>query len=85
MSFPTNDRRADEKLGEKLGLILGRVGSVRWRLNSLAAQHATLYTLAIVIAASATIYAAAYLLSDDARNVTGTTLYVDSGYHAMGM
>ena len=29
--------------------------------------------------------AAAYLLSDDAKNVTGTTLYVDSGYHAMGM
>jgi enoyl-[acyl-carrier protein] reductase I len=29
--------------------------------------------------------AAAYLLSDDARNVTATTLYVDSGYHAMGM
>lgn len=29
--------------------------------------------------------AAAYLLSDDALNVTGTVLYVDSGYHAMGM
>jgi enoyl-[acyl-carrier protein] reductase I len=29
--------------------------------------------------------AAAYVLSDEARNVTGTTLYVDSGYHAMGM
>jgi enoyl-[acyl-carrier protein] reductase I len=29
--------------------------------------------------------AAAYLLSDDARHVTGTTLFVDSGYHAMGM
>jgi enoyl-[acyl-carrier protein] reductase I len=29
--------------------------------------------------------AAAYLLSDEARNVTGTTLYVESGYHAMGM
>ncbi len=29
--------------------------------------------------------AAAYLLSDDAANVTGTMLYVDSGYHAMGM
>ena len=29
--------------------------------------------------------AAAYLLSDDASNVTATTLYVDSGYHAMGM
>jgi enoyl-[acyl-carrier protein] reductase I len=28
---------------------------------------------------------AAYLLSDDAKNVTGTILYVDSGYHAMGM
>ena len=29
--------------------------------------------------------AAAYLLSDEARNVTATTLYVDSGYHSMGM
>jgi enoyl-[acyl-carrier protein] reductase I len=29
--------------------------------------------------------AAAYLLSDDAKNITGTMLYVDSGYHAMGM
>ena len=29
--------------------------------------------------------AAAFLLSKDASNVTGTTLYVDSGYHAMGM
>src|SRR6187402_519939 len=29
--------------------------------------------------------AAAYLLSDEADNITGTTLYVDSGYHAMGM
>jgi enoyl-[acyl-carrier protein] reductase I len=29
--------------------------------------------------------AAAYLLSDDAHNVTATTLYVDARYHAMGM
>ena len=29
--------------------------------------------------------AADYLLGDGSRNVTGTTLYVDSGYHAMGM
>src|ERR1700758_4566882 len=29
--------------------------------------------------------AAAYLLGDDARNVTGTTVYVDSGYRGMGM
>jgi enoyl-[acyl-carrier protein] reductase I len=28
---------------------------------------------------------AAYLLSADAANVTGTTLYVDSGYHSIGM
>jgi enoyl-[acyl-carrier protein] reductase I len=29
--------------------------------------------------------AAAYLLSDDAHNVTATTLFVDAGYHSMGM
>jgi enoyl-[acyl-carrier protein] reductase I len=29
--------------------------------------------------------AAAFLLSEEARNVTGTTFYVDSGYHAVGM
>jgi enoyl-[acyl-carrier protein] reductase I len=29
--------------------------------------------------------AAAYLLSDEARNVTSTTLYVDAGFHSMGM
>jgi enoyl-[acyl-carrier protein] reductase I len=29
--------------------------------------------------------AAAYLLSADAANVSGTVLYVDGGYHAMGM
>jgi enoyl-[acyl-carrier protein] reductase I len=29
--------------------------------------------------------AAVYLLGDDAKNVTGTTLYVDAGYHSMGM
>jgi enoyl-[acyl-carrier protein] reductase I len=28
---------------------------------------------------------AAYLLGDGAKNVTATTLYVDSGYHAMGL
>ena len=29
--------------------------------------------------------AAAYLLSDEARNITATTLYVDAGYHSIGM
>jgi enoyl-[acyl-carrier protein] reductase I len=28
---------------------------------------------------------AAYLLSEDAKNITATTLYIDSGFHAMGM
>jgi enoyl-[acyl-carrier protein] reductase I len=37
------------------------------------------------IAAEDVAATAAYLLSDDARNVTGTIAYVDSGYHAMGM
>jgi hypothetical protein len=59
MSFPSKDKRADEKLG----YILGRVGSVRRRLNSLALQHAIFYTLAIVIAAGAAIFAGAYLVS----------------------
>lgn len=59
MSFPSPDKRADEKLGQ----ILGRVGSVRRRLNSLAIQHAIFYTLAIVIAAGAAIFAGAYLVS----------------------
>ena len=34
---------------------------------------------------AATTAGAAGAASDDAKNVTGTTLYVDSGYHAMGM
>ena len=59
MSFPSQDRRFDEKLG----YILGRVGSVRLRLNSLALQHAIFYTLAIVIATGAAIFAGAYLVS----------------------
>jgi len=63
MSFPSQDRRADEKLGMKLGLILGRMGSVRMRLNSLAWQHAIFYTLAILIAAGACVFAGAYVLS----------------------
>ncbi len=59
MSFPSPDKRADEKLGQ----ILGRVGSVRTRLNSLALQHAIFYTLAIAIAAGAAIFAGAYLVT----------------------
>jgi hypothetical protein len=59
MSFPSQDKRADEKLGQ----IIGRVGSVRKRLNSLALQHALFYALSIVVAAGAAIFAGAFLLS----------------------
>ena len=70
MSFPSQDQRADEKLGK----ILGRVGSVRMRLNSLALQHAVFYTLAIAIACAAVIFAGAYLLSPLAFLVGGSAL-----------
>jgi len=61
MSFPS--QRADEKLGKKLGLIMGRMGSIRARLNSLAWQHAIFYTLGILIAAAAAVFVGAYVLS----------------------
>ncbi len=72
MSFPSQDRRADEKLGR----ILGRVGSVRTRLNSLALQHAIFYTLAILIAGGAAAYAGAYLLSPLAFLVGASALVI---------
>jgi len=59
MSFPSQDKRADEKLRQ----IIGRVGSVRVRLNSLAIQHAIFYTLAIAIAGGAAVFAGAYVLT----------------------
>src|SRR3984957_11946003 len=70
MSFPSQDRRADEKLGQ----ILRRVGSVRTRLNSLAWQHAIFYSLAIAIAAGAAVFAMAYLLSPLAFFIGGSVL-----------
>jgi enoyl-[acyl-carrier protein] reductase I len=51
-------------------------------METIVEERSPLHRL---IAADDVGAAAAYLLSDDARNVTGTTLYVDSGYHAMGM
>ena len=72
MSFPSQDRRADEKLGQ----ILRRVGSVRARLNSLAWQHAVFYTLAIGIAAGAAVFAMAYLLSPLAFLIGGSALAI---------
>src|SRR5277367_7037179 len=59
MSSLSQDQRADEKLGH----ILGRVGSLRLRLNSLAIQHAIFYTLAIVIGSGAAVFVGAYLVS----------------------
>ena len=72
MSFPSQDRRADEKLGQ----ILRRVGSVRARLNSLAWQHAIFYTLAIAIAAGAAVFAMAYLLAPLAFLIGGSALAI---------
>jgi hypothetical protein len=72
MSFPSQDRRADEKLGR----ILGRVGAVRTRLNSLALQHAIFYTLAIAIASAAVIFAGAYLLSPLIFLVGGSAIVI---------
>ncbi len=72
MSFPSQDKRADEKLGR----ILGRVGSVRTRLNSLALQHAIFYSLAIAIAGGAAVFAGAYLLSPLAFLVGASALVI---------
>jgi len=72
MSFPSQDKQADEKLGR----ILGRVGSVRTRLNSLALQHAIFYTLAIAIACGAAIFAGAYLVSPLIFLIGGSALIV---------
>jgi hypothetical protein len=72
MSFPSQDTRADEKLGQ----ILRRVGSVRTRLNSLALQHAIFYTLAIAIATAAAVFAMAYLLSPLAFLIGGSALLI---------
>jgi hypothetical protein len=72
MSFPSQDRRADEKLGR----ILGRVGAVRTRLNSLALQHAIFYTLAIAISSGAVIFASAYLVSPLIFLVGGAALVI---------
>lgn len=59
MPFPSQPRRSDEKLG----LILAQLSSVRTRLNSLALQYAAFFTLSIVIAAIAVVFAGAHLLT----------------------
>jgi hypothetical protein len=72
MSFSTSDRQPDEKLGQ----ILGRIGSVRTRLNSLALQHAIFYTLAIAIGCGAAIFAGAFLLPPLTFMIGGSALVV---------
>ena len=53
--------------------------------STMETQYAERAPLRRHIDADDVAAASAYLLSDDARNVSGTILYVDSGYHAMGM
>src|SRR5260370_32892677 len=72
MSFSSQDKRADEKLGR----ILGRVSSVRTRLNSLALQHPLFSTLAIAVRCGAVIYAGAYLLSPLTFLIGGSALVI---------
>lgn len=55
-----------------------RFGTMEEIVNERAPLHRP-------IAAADVAQAAAYLLSDASQNVTATTLYVDAGYHAMGM
>jgi enoyl-[acyl-carrier protein] reductase I len=52
-------------------------GSRRWSRSSRSGRRC--------IDADDVGAAAEYLLGEGARNVTGTTLYVDAGYHSMGM
>ena len=54
--------------------------SRRWRRSSRSARRCTVTSTPTTSAPPPR-----YLLGDGAKNVTGTTLYVDSGYHAMGM
>src|SRR5271166_6100541 len=58
MSSPHQARKAEEKLG----LILGRIGSIRTRLNSLAWQRAAFGVLAWTIAIGAIVVLAAFYL-----------------------
>ena len=59
---------------------LDRTASRRWRRSSRSAPRcAATWTQTTSAPQPRTCS------RDDARNVTGTTLYVDSGYHAMGM
>jgi enoyl-[acyl-carrier protein] reductase I len=51
-------------------------------MEAIVAERAPLHR---AIAAEDVGAAAAYLLSDAAQNVTGTTLFVDAGYHSVGM
>jgi len=53
---------AARKADEKLGLILGRIGSIRTRLNSLAWQRGTFGVLAWCIAVGAMLVLAAFYL-----------------------
>jgi len=58
MSSPHHSRKAEEKLS----LILGRIGSIRSRLNSLAWQRGAFGVLAWIIAIGAVVVLAAFYL-----------------------
>jgi hypothetical protein len=71
-----NVRPRDEKLWQ----ILGQVGRLRSRLNSLAFQHAFFYAAAALIAAGALIYLSAFMLTPVGFIAATTTLSILAGF-----
>lgn len=70
MSSPHQVRKAEEKLG----LILGQIGSIRLRLNSLAWQRGAFGTLGWIIAIGAILVLAAFYLQPLAFLISAVTL-----------
>jgi len=70
MSSPHQARRAEEKLA----LILGRIGSIRMRLNSLAWQRGAFGTLGWTIAIGAIVVLAAFYLAPLTFLIVAATL-----------
>ena len=67
------------------GPYASRAASAIGFVNSMIAYYKTNSPLPRELEASDVGHAAAFLCSPLAKAITGTTMYVDNGYHAMGM
>ena len=74
--FPTMEAIVEERAPLHRHIDADDVGAAAAYLLSDEARNVTAEDVAA---------GAAYLLSDEAANISATTLYVDSGYHGMGM